>query len=489
MMELLCTRHIVNGQTKRSYPMKRLRLFAVLILASLLIPQSAGSAQADLVRTYLQTLIDQNAVPGLAVVVIQRGEVKHRVTLGLADRAANTAVTPNTRFESASLVKPFVAMATLLLVQDGKIDLDAPLKTYLAEAPSAWDGVTLRQILSHSAGLPYEVPRIASDLACRVLSESDLLKRATAQPLMSAPGTQYSYSDLGYQLASIVIARVSGRSRNAFVQERIFTPLNMPDATFLSADGSTSSESVAQGYQKVDGQFVLQSCSDQAGVGEGATDLYLSLEDLIAWEKALRTSKLLRPDLLELMQRPVPFTNGTSSPFAVGWQVGIKDGVTLMQHGGGSNGVTHRVLRILPNDLTIVVLTNVRLSQAQQIAYTVAGLVDPSLTKALQPDENTVNDPEPEVSAFLRAFIRAVREGMLTKDQFTPEMQISFDDLMALKSDFQALGEPLSISLVERADNGLVRMYKFRVRFTVGTGLVELSLTPDNKIAYLNIGL
>jgi hypothetical protein len=219
--------------------------------------------------------------------------------------------------------------------------------------------------------------------------------------------------------------------------------------------------------------------------GESATDLYLSLEDFIAWEKALRTSALLRPDLLELMQRPSPFSNGVPSPFAVGWQVETKDDVTLMQHGGGSNGFTHRVLRILPNDLTIVVLTNVRLSQAQQIAYAVAGIVDPSLKQALQADENAVNDPEPKVSAFLRA----IREGTLTKNQFTPEMQTSFDDLVALKSDFQALGEPLSISLVERADKGTLRVYKFRVRFAVGTGLVELSLTPDNKIGYLNIGL
>src|ERR1039458_2279985 len=185
---------------------------------------AAPADPRDKIDAYVTAEMKREHIPGLALGIYRRGEILKAQGYGLANVELDVPVKPETLFQSGSVGKQFTATAIMMLVEEGKIGLEDSLTKYFPEAPETWKQVTIRELLSHTAGFTDYPKRF--DMR-KDYSEQDLLKIVEKIPLAFPPGTSWSYSNLGFLTLGIVIHKVTGEFYGDFLQERIFRPLGM----------------------------------------------------------------------------------------------------------------------------------------------------------------------------------------------------------------------------------------------------------------------
>jgi CubicO group peptidase (beta-lactamase class C family) len=176
-----------------------------------------------------------NLVPGrfMGTVLVAHGDqVLLSKGYGSANLEWQLPNAPSTKFQLASITKQFTAASILLLEEQGKLNVDDPIKKYLSDAPAAWDKITTFNLLTHTAGIP-----TSSDvdfLAGSRMTPQMLVARFRDKPLGFEPGADWNYSSAGYVLLGYLIEEISGQSYERFLQEHIFTPLGMKDSGYGS---------------------------------------------------------------------------------------------------------------------------------------------------------------------------------------------------------------------------------------------------------------
>ncbi|MDX1993646.1 MAG: serine hydrolase [bacterium] len=453
-------------------------MVSVFASVSFSTAQSTEEALGQAVDDFIEAQIVQQQIPGLALAVVQEGEVLIAQGYGLANLEEETPVAVDTLFESASTVKPFIATAIMRLMEDGRLELDEPIRTYLEEAPPTWEGITVRYLLSHTSGLPYSLPGGTTEGNLQ-----DWLAEAITLPLDFQPGERFQYSDLGYFVLRVILERVSGQSYADFMRSAVFEPAGMTRTTPINDLEDSADAQLATGYQWVDGVAQPQQVIDQAF----DLDLYYSLADLIAWENAYFGGEVLDPETLAQQWTPVRLNDGTAGRHGLGWAVQTGN-FTRIEHGGVSGGFSNTILHIPEADLTVIVLTNLRLARAWDIAYGVVGLIEPALLEATATQAEVVNDPEPETTAVVGAFVQALINGTLEREQFTPELQAVFEDILLVGQDLRVLGAPTDVIFLERVDADGLRTYRYRIVFGSIGGSLLIAFDDQERIANLEIG-
>ncbi|HEY7545166.1 MAG TPA: serine hydrolase domain-containing protein, partial [Blastocatellia bacterium] len=194
---------------------------------------TAQIAQADKIDSYISQKMESYRIPGAVIAAVDKGKVVLKKAYGKANLETDTPVKINSVFELASLTKPFTATAIMLLVEAGKVELDNSIGTYIDNAPDSWKNITVRHLLTHTAGFPGEVPvqwEGSPLMNVTARQQFDFIARA---PLLFPPGERSLYSDPGYILLGMIIEKASGQSYREFVQKRIFEPLQMTDSSVL----------------------------------------------------------------------------------------------------------------------------------------------------------------------------------------------------------------------------------------------------------------
>src|ERR1700692_2177797 len=180
-------------------------------------PRADADPPADAVARLVRAEMQKQHIPGVALLVSRNGRPLRAEGYGLANVELQVAVKPETIFQSGAVGKQFTATAVMMLVEAGKVGLEDPLTRYFPEAPAWWKGVTVRELLSHTAGFT-DYP---DDFDMRKdYREEELLKIVGAIPPAYAPGTKWSYSNLGYLTLGILIHRVTGEFYGDFLQRR-----------------------------------------------------------------------------------------------------------------------------------------------------------------------------------------------------------------------------------------------------------------------------
>ncbi|MET4728735.1 CubicO group peptidase (beta-lactamase class C family) [Lysobacter enzymogenes] len=294
-------------------------------------------------------------VPGASVLVLRDGRPLLRRGYGLAVLEDGIKATPQTNYRLASVSKQFTAAAVLLLAQDGKLGLDDPVRRWLPSLPKACDAITLRQILSHQSGLiDYEDVMPASfDADAHQMHDSDVLAVLEGQDrTYFAPGSGYRYSNSGYSLLALVVAKASGRGFAEFLRERIFLPLGMRD-TVAYERGVSSVAHRAYGYSYEHGRWQRTDQSPtSATLGDGG--IYSSIDDLAKWDAALYDQRLLSDASRALAFAAHTPTDAPDVGYGYGWRI---TGETLW-HSGESMGFRNVIVRWPQRRLTVVVLSN-----------------------------------------------------------------------------------------------------------------------------------
>ncbi|MEG0185887.1 MAG: serine hydrolase domain-containing protein [Stenotrophomonas sp.] len=292
-------------------------------------------------------------VPGAAVLVLHDGQPVFRRGYGLAVVEDATAVTPASNFRLASVSKQFTAAAVLLLVEDGRLALDQPARRWLPELPPAAATITLRQLLSHTSGLPdYEDLMDPADT--RQVHDADVLALLARQDRLNfAAGTQYRYSNSGYALLALIVQRSAGVDYARFLQQRIFTPLGMAH-TVAHQDGIDTVAARAYGYSRIDGHWQRTDQSTTSAVlGDGG--IYSSLDDLARWDAALYDDRLLSAVSRRAMFSPATATGEPDVPhYGFGWRLNGR----AQWHSGESIGFRNVIVRYPDKRLTVIVLSN-----------------------------------------------------------------------------------------------------------------------------------
>lgn len=332
-------------------------------------------ARADKVDDFVKAQIQERNIPGASIAVVRDGRLVKAQGYGLANVELNAPATAETVYQSGSVGKQFTATLVMMLVEEGRLGLDESIRTYMPEAPATWQGITIRHLLTHTAGVSNALyPKL--DLR-RDYTEEELFKLIAELPLDFQPGETWSYSNCGYLTLGFLIHRVTGRFYGDLLREKIFEPLGMTTARIISEADIIPNR--AAGYELADGRMRNQAWISPTLNTTADGSLYLTVLDLAKWDAALYTEKLLRKSSLDLMWTPVKLNGGRTEPYGFGWFLGSANGRRVIRHGGAWQGFTSDISRYVDDRLTVIVLTNRNASAPEAIGRGVAALYVPGL--------------------------------------------------------------------------------------------------------------
>jgi CubicO group peptidase (beta-lactamase class C family) len=333
----------------------------------------ATRARADQVDAFIEGKMQARQTPGVALAVVRNGEVVKAQGYGLANVEHQVPVKPETVFQSGSVGKQFTATAVMLLVEDGRAALDDSVKKFLPAAPASWEPITLRHLLSHTAGMG----GYAKDFDFRRdYTEDELLAILYANPLDFAPGEKWQYSNLGYMTLGIVIGKISGQFYGDFLQEKVFRPLGMQSTRIINEADVIPNR--AAGYRIEKGELKNQTWVSPTLNTTADGSLYLTVLDLARWDAALDGEKILKRSSLEQMWSPALLRNGkpNEARYGFGWKRGDHGGHTVIEHGGAWQGFTSHTARYPDDRVSVYLLANLSADASpglEEISRFVAG--------------------------------------------------------------------------------------------------------------------
>jgi D-alanyl-D-alanine carboxypeptidase len=269
-------------------------------------------------------------MPGAAALVIKDGKPVLRKAYGLANVELGVPIKPDHVFRIGSTTKLFTATAVMLLVDEGKLELSAPISRYLPDTPKEWQKVTVEHLLSHTSGIPN---RSMDSGFWRTTARLDhtpdeLVAPVRTRPLDFLPGTAFAYNNTGYILLGILIEKVSGQEYYDFLATRICKPLNLRHTG--SGDNKRLIPGLVTGYQKgPKPEWFVSNTSLHAGGGMVST-----VDDLAAFMLALQSGKLVSPALVKRMNTSVVLPNGEATGYGLGQWIRTVNGHKLVGHGG-----------------------------------------------------------------------------------------------------------------------------------------------------------
>ena len=346
-----------------------LALFALSSVAPLIARAQDSSSVSRDVSNYIRSEMQRQHIPGVALLVSRGGKTVQAEGFGLANVELQVPVRPETIFQSGSVGKQFTATAVMMLVEEGKVSLDDPLAKYFPDAPATWHEVTVRELLSHTAGFGDYPEKF--DFR-KDWTEEELLKLVEGIPLAYPPGTKWEYSNLGFLTLGILIHRVTGEFYGDFLQQRIFHPLGMQTTRIISEADIVPNR--AAGYRLVKGELKNQEWIAPMVNTTADGSLYFSILDLAKWDAALYTEKLLKRSSLDQMWTPAKLKNGQPNKdgYGFGWFIGDRHGHRLISHDGAWQGFKSAISRYLDDQLTVVVLANLAEAKPGDIAEHIA---------------------------------------------------------------------------------------------------------------------
>ena len=389
--------------------MKLKIILSVLALSALgyAVEAQAQTSQTSMVKNIdaiFAGVTSPNA-PGLAVIVRRNGQTVLERGYGVRDLRTKARIDVRTNFRLASFTKQFTAMAVMLLVHDGKLRYDETLAEIFSDFPAYGKPITVRNLLNHASGLPdYEDlmdavekskgPIWSSEKQIQGGEVLELLKNERDGKF--APGTSWAYSNSGYVVLGLIVAKVSGQSYGNFLRARIFSPLKM-DRTIVYQRGKNKVADRAFGHSMESGALKeTDQSSTSATLGDGG--IYSNLEDLAKWDDALRNHTLLGEKEMQPALTPVKLNDGSEPRWPIepngdnlhpgkpvsygfGWFLDPLESHGMhprMWHTGTTSGFRTVIERFTDGDgLTVIILCNRTDLDPEKLALQVASFYPP----------------------------------------------------------------------------------------------------------------
>lgn len=358
-------------------------VLAVLVPLIVLLASCSERNPNQAIESYIDSVMNasfkQNA-PGAVILVAKDGQAVFRKAYGLASVELNVPNKPEYVFAIASMTKQFTAVCILQLVQQGKLSLQDDIRKYLPEFNTHGRLITIEHLLTHTSGIPNTeskpeyIQREASEQ-----SQEEMFAFVMNDPLLFEPGSDCSYDDFGYYLAGLIVERVSGISCSEYLKKNIFQPCGMTSSTVGTREQTIPL--FATGYSAVSDTVYRPAAYFNWKWDRGLGDILTSVDDMLKWDEALYTDKLVNRDLLEKAWTSFVLRDGRKTNYGYGWAIAKYQDLQMISHPGGVSGFGSYAIRIPSKHIFVVALTNnssrytAVISASQQIALKLAGKV------------------------------------------------------------------------------------------------------------------
>ncbi len=385
---------------RRTLQKRLLGLAGAILLVHFAAFRDARGQKRQRTKTVIGAVFDGLVLPddpGIAVLIRYGGKDSFRESYGVRDLRSKAKIDAHTNFRLASFTKQFTTVAIMLLVHEGKLRYDETLTEIFPDFAAYGKTITVRNLLNHVSGLPdYEdLMDAAEKVKGPIWSPEKQIQDAEVLELLKkekngkfAPGTSWSYSNSGYVVLGLVIAKVSGKPYGEFLHERIFAPLTM-NHTIVFQKGRNEVVDRAFGYSKENNGFKeTDQSSTSATLGDGG--IYSNLEDLAKWDDALRNHALLDEKEIQLALTPVKLADGSEPrwpkepsddnlhpgkpvSYGFGWFLDPYQGRQRMWHTGSTMGFRTVIERFTEGaGLTVIILSNRTDLDPEKLALQVA---------------------------------------------------------------------------------------------------------------------
>lgn len=377
----------------------------------------AASSPADRVDDAIRAAMARQKIPGVSVLITRQDKVVKTAAYGKSDLELNVPMKTNMLFESGSIGKCFTATVIMQLWEQGKISLEDSLSKYVEHTPDAWKDIRVRNLLGHTSGLKDYALVPGIGLADHWTTEQWFAKMNTLN-LDFATGSAWAYSNSNYLLLGLIAEKITGKSVEQLISERIFKPLEMTHS--LVSDGDPIIENRAKGYWETNGTLIN---GIKIGHGYGDGGWVNTCEDLAKFEQGLREGKLVKPETLTLMRTPGVLPTGRKTPYGFGWFVRTTNSHRYISHGGNTGGYGSSIFRVPEKELSVIVMTNLASVGGDGLAQQIAEAFDRDL--APKPLIESA-DPNPDFAKELKAALIGLANHNTTQDIFDPEMKARF---------------------------------------------------------------
>jgi CubicO group peptidase (beta-lactamase class C family) len=352
-------------------------------------PDPAYIDTVESARPIVRAMVVEENLPGLSLAVGVAGEVIWAEGFGWADIDERVPVTPQTRFRIGNVAMPMTATAVGLLHERGLLDLDAPVQKYVPSFPEKEWPVTTRQLMAHVAG----VRRYSDDEELLYMRRHcdtalDGLELFAGDPLLFEPGTRYRYSPYGWALVGAIVEAAAGEPFLDFLQREVLDPLEMRDTVLDDPAGPAGNRTscywprAARKPNFLGVEGAIREDAENTCI-QGAGSLLSTPTDVVRFGLAMLEGRLLRPETLEMLQKPLQLGSGESTGYGLGWfvrEVSIgpaSEPTTVFGHEGSSVGGTTSFVVLPEHGIVIAATTNV--SFAKSLA------TEPELGTGLRP--------------------------------------------------------------------------------------------------------
>lgn len=293
--------------------------------------------------------------PGATVLIAKDDKILYRKAFGLANLELKVPMKPENVLQLASITKQFTSVAILILMEQGKLNIEDPLSKYIQDYPKG-NKITLHHLLNHTSGIiSYtNLPEFRAKTRLDLTPE-EIINSFKNLPLDFNPGEKYAYSNSGYVLLGYIIEQLSGMSYADFIQKNIFNKLGMKNSYY--ADPYKMIDNRATGYQLYEGNYENVEYMSPS-IPYAAGSLLSTVDDLFLWNKAIHHNILISENSKLMAFTNQTLANGKHSNYGYGWFINEIAGISTIEHPGGINGYTTSGIYIPERNLFSIVLTN-----------------------------------------------------------------------------------------------------------------------------------
>jgi CubicO group peptidase (beta-lactamase class C family) len=436
---------------------------------------------------------DRKDSPGAAIVVVKDGAVVYQHGYGYANLEHGIPITPQTRFDVASVAKQFTGLSVAMLVQQSKLSIDEDIRKHLPDVPDFGKPITIGHLLYHTSGLrdwPEAFLLSNMDFEAPISFEMILEMVRRQRELDFAPGTGFQYSNTGYNLLAAAVAKVTGKSFREWTDANLFRPLGMQH-THVCDNSAELVPDRAESYGSGDKPGTLHRVASQLS-GQGSSSLFMSAEDMGKWLLNFETAKVGGKAAIELMCQPGKLNNGAKLVYGFGIFDDDYHGSKMLEHGGSWAAYRSSMMVIPEKRFAVAVLANAAnmnvADRARKIADIYLGTTDSTKSEKKSSKPRALVKVDPATwDVFLGTYrLRAgwlltiTREGDTLMTQATHEEKVRMTPTGTNTFFVESYNQPVEFV---RQESGAVTNLLYRGIRAPKLDLPEL--TPARLAAYV----
>ena len=333
--------------------------------------QSIGYAQnLTKIDSLLEEKYPDNA-PGATFLISKNGSIIYKKAFGLANLELNVPMKTDNVIKIGSMTKQFTAISILMLMEQGKLNLDDEITKFIPDYPTNGNKITIHHLLTHTSGIKnYTRIKSLNAIAQKDLTPLELIDFSKNEPIDFVPGEKYKYNNSGYVILGYIIEKVTGQPYANFVEEQIFNKLEMTDSQYASQREVIKNR--ASGYQNNDGYVNRMDFSLTLAYSTGA--IMSTVSDMFTWQEAIKNNLLINKKTTQKAFTNYTLNNGEHINYGYGWHIETLNNNRTFEHGGAVWGFKSMGVYFPDLDIYVVALTNCLCNSPTKITREIAEL-------------------------------------------------------------------------------------------------------------------